>query len=75
MRRPTTWCDLQRYLAGEPVEAGRHRPRIGSESTHKHFAVLATAGAFMAVLLAATAFSAWQAVRDPRGIEGQARGE
>ncbi len=25
--------DLQRYLAGEPVEAGRHRPRIGSEST------------------------------------------
>jgi eukaryotic-like serine/threonine-protein kinase len=56
--------DLQWYLAGEPVEAGA--PSTGyrfRKYARKHFAVLATAGAFVAVLVAATAFSAWQAVR------------
>ena len=56
--------DLQRYLDGEPVEAGA--PSTGyrlRKYARKHIAVLATTGAFVVVLVAATAFSAWQAVR------------
>ena len=59
--------DLERYLAGEPVEAGA--PSAGyrlRKYARKHFAVLATAGAFAAVLVAATAVSVWQAVRATR---------
>ena len=59
--------DLERYLAGEPVEAGA--PSAGyrlRKYARKHFAALATAGAFAAVLVAATAVSAWQAVRATR---------
>ena len=59
--------DLERYLAGEPVEAGA--PSAGyrlRKYARKHFGGLATAGAFAAVLVAATAVSAWQAVRATR---------
>jgi serine/threonine protein kinase/Tfp pilus assembly protein PilF len=56
--------DLQRYLAGEPVEAGpptaAYRIR---KYVRKHRAALATVALLTAVLLAATAVSSWQAVR------------
>jgi serine/threonine protein kinase/tetratricopeptide (TPR) repeat protein len=55
--------DLQRYFAGEPVEAGPpsavYRLR---KLAHKHRTLLATGTAFFFVLLVATVFSAWQAV-------------
>jgi eukaryotic-like serine/threonine-protein kinase len=56
--------DLQRYLADEPVEAGppSARYRLG-KFARRHRAALATAGAFAIVLIAATATSAWLAVR------------
>ncbi len=56
--------DLERYLAGEPVEAAA--PSAGyrlRKYARKHLAALVTVGAFLAVLVTATAFSAWQAVR------------
>jgi eukaryotic-like serine/threonine-protein kinase len=59
--------DLQRYLAGEPVEAGA--PSAGyrlRKFARKHLAALATAAAFTAVLVTATAVSTWQAVRATR---------
>ena len=59
--------DLERYLAGEPVEAAA--PSAGyrlRKYARKHFAALATAGAFAAVLMTATAVSVWQAVRATR---------
>ena len=56
--------DIQRYLADEPVEAcppsARYRLR---KFARKHRAALATASAFAALLVAATAISTWQAVR------------
>ena len=68
--------DLQRYLAGEPVEAGA--PSAGyrfRKYARRHLAVLATAGAFVTVLVAATAFSAWQAVRAIREESNARRAE
>jgi serine/threonine protein kinase len=65
--------DLERYLAGEPVEAGpptaAYRIR---KYIRKHRAALATVALLTAVLLAATVVSAWQAVRALRG-EARAR--
>ena len=56
--------DIQRYLAGEPVLAAppsaRYRLR---EFARKHQAALTTAAAFVLLLLAGAAVSAWQAVR------------
>jgi serine/threonine protein kinase len=59
--------DVQRYLAGEPVEAGP--PSAGyrlRKYAQKHRVALAMAGAFAAVLVAATAISSWQAIRATR---------
>ena len=59
--------DLERYLAGEPVEAGA--PSAGyrlMKYARKHLVALLTAGAFAAVLMSATAVSVWQAVRATR---------
>jgi tetratricopeptide (TPR) repeat protein len=59
--------DLQRYLGGEPVEAGppgagyRFRKFAG-----KHRAVLGMAAAVVALLVGATGVSTWQAVRATR---------
>src|SRR5205085_136898 len=54
--------DIQRYLAGEPVLAAppsaRYRLR---KFARKNRGLLATIGAFAFVLMATTAFSAWQA--------------
>ncbi len=56
--------DIERYLEGDPVEAGppsasyRLRKFAG-----KHRAALVTAGAFAALLATAAAVSTWQAVR------------
>jgi serine/threonine protein kinase/tetratricopeptide (TPR) repeat protein len=56
--------DIQRYLANDVVEA---RPPSASYRLHKfarkHRLALATAGMFALVLIATTAFSAWQAHR------------
>jgi tetratricopeptide (TPR) repeat protein len=56
--------DIQRYLADEPVEASppSARYRLG-KFARKHRAALVTAAAFALVLIAATAISAWEAVR------------
>jgi serine/threonine protein kinase/tetratricopeptide (TPR) repeat protein len=59
--------DVQRNLDGDPVEAGP--PSVSyrlRKFARKHRAVLATAAAFAALLVAATAFSTWQAVRATR---------
>jgi serine/threonine protein kinase len=59
--------DLDRYLAGEPVEAGPpaavYRLR---KFVRKHFATLAMAVGIAAILVTATAVSSWQAVRATR---------
>jgi serine/threonine protein kinase len=56
--------DIQRYLAGEPVLAvppsARYRLR---KFARKNRGLLTTIGAFVFVLIASTAFSAWQAYR------------
>jgi serine/threonine protein kinase/tetratricopeptide (TPR) repeat protein len=59
--------DVARYLNGDPVEAGPPSAsyRLWKFAT-KHHALLATAGAFVALLMAATAISSWQAVRATR---------
>jgi tetratricopeptide (TPR) repeat protein len=59
--------DLERYLAGEPVEAGAPSAvyRLG-KFARKHSVALATATAFGAVLVTATAVSTWQALRATR---------
>ena len=59
--------DLERYLAGEPVEAGP--PSAGyrlRKFAGRHRAALATATAFLAVLLGATVVSTIMAVRATR---------
>jgi serine/threonine protein kinase len=59
--------DLQRYLAGEPVEAGP--PGAGyrfRKYARKHRAALGMAGAVVALLVGATGVSFWQAVRATR---------
>jgi serine/threonine protein kinase len=59
--------DLERYLANEPVEAGAPSASYRLRKyARKHFAALATAAAFAAVLITATGLSAWQAVRATR---------
>jgi serine/threonine protein kinase len=57
-------ADVERYLADEAVEAcpPSRRYRLG-KFARKHRAAFATAGFVAAVLVATTAFSAWQAVR------------
>jgi len=56
--------DIERYLAGDPVEAGppsaSYRLR---KYARKHRGALVTAGAFAVLLAAASAVSTWQAVR------------
>jgi serine/threonine protein kinase len=56
--------DIQRYLAGEAVLAvpPSRRYRLW-KFARRNRALLATAGAFVFVLIASTAFSAWQAYR------------
>jgi eukaryotic-like serine/threonine-protein kinase len=59
--------DLERYLSGDPVEAGP--PRVGyklRKLARKHAAVLATAGAFAGLLVLAAALSSFLAVRASR---------
>ncbi len=63
--------DVQRYLADEPAEAGP--PSAGyrlRKVLRKHRRPLATAAAFLALLLAAAAVTTWQAVRLARA-EGE----
>ena len=59
--------DLERYLAGEPVEAGPPSTayRLG-KFARRHRAALATALGLMTMLVAATTVSTWQAVRATR---------
>jgi eukaryotic-like serine/threonine-protein kinase len=56
--------DIQRYLAGEPVEAGPPSSvyRLG-KFARKHRAALVVTAGFAAVLVVATAISTWQAIR------------
>ena len=59
--------DLERYLSGEPLEAGPasaiYRLR---KLAHKHRGLLATVTAFIALLVVAASVSVWQAVRANR---------
>jgi eukaryotic-like serine/threonine-protein kinase len=59
--------DLERYLNGEPVEAGppsaTYRIR---KFTYKHRAMLLTLAAFVVLLAAGAATSVWQAIRAGR---------
>jgi hypothetical protein len=67
--------DLERFLAGDPVEAGppsaTYRLR---KFARKHRAMLATAAAVAILLVAGAAFSAWQAITATRA-EARARSE
>jgi serine/threonine protein kinase len=60
-------CDIQRYLAGDAVEAG---PPTASYKlgrfAQKHRAALVTAGAFMVLLLASSVGSTYLAIRATR---------
>jgi tetratricopeptide (TPR) repeat protein/tRNA A-37 threonylcarbamoyl transferase component Bud32 len=59
--------DVQRHLDGDPVEAGPpSRSYRLRKFARKHRASLATAAAFVLVLVAATAVSAWEAWRATR---------
>jgi serine/threonine protein kinase len=65
--------DLQRYLAGEPVQAVP--PRVGyrlRKFARKYRAALTTAAALLLLLMAGAAVSTWQAVRATQA-EAQAR--
>jgi eukaryotic-like serine/threonine-protein kinase len=64
--------DVQRYLDHEAVEAcpPSRRYRL-SKFVSKHRAPLATAVVFAAVLIAATAISAWQAIRANRALKAE----
>jgi serine/threonine protein kinase/tetratricopeptide (TPR) repeat protein len=65
--------DIERYLAGEPVEAVPPSPAyLIGKYARKHRVALGTFGAFAAVLVAAAAISIGQAVRATRG-EAEAR--
>ncbi len=63
--------EIRHYLAGDAVEAGppsaRYRLR---KFASKHRAGLATAAGFVAVLIAATAISSWEAIRAIRAEAG-----
>ena len=65
--------DIERYLADEAVEAcpPSRRYRLG-KFVSKHRAALATAGIFAAVMITATAISAWQANRAYRALTAEA---
>src|SRR5262249_51430481 len=59
--------DLVRYLEGDPVEAGPPSASYRlSKALRKHRALLATATAFVILLVAAAAVSTWQAGRATR---------
>ena len=59
--------DLERYLAGEPVEAGAPTASYRLRKfARQHRAAIATAWAFATILVAATAVSTWMAVRATR---------
>jgi tetratricopeptide (TPR) repeat protein len=68
-------ADVERYLADEPVEAGPpsavYRAR---KYVRRHRRLLAMAGLFAVVLVAATALSTWQAI-EARDAQRQARTE
>ena len=56
--------DLQRFLAGEPVEAAPPSTSyLVRKYASKHRVLLTTTGVIVLVMAAATAFSIWQAVR------------
>jgi WD40 repeat protein/serine/threonine protein kinase len=67
--------DLERFLAGDPVEAcppsATYRLR---KLARKYRAILATAAAFAVLLVAGAAFSTWQAIAATRA-EAKARAE
>jgi eukaryotic-like serine/threonine-protein kinase len=59
--------DLERYLAGEPVEAGAPRANYRLRKfARQHRVAIATVWAFATILIAATAVSSWMAVRATR---------
>jgi tRNA A-37 threonylcarbamoyl transferase component Bud32 len=59
--------DIQRYLAGDPVDAGPPSATYRlSKFARKYRAWLLTSAAFAAMLVATTAVSAWQALRATR---------
>ena len=59
--------DIQRFLDGQPVEAAPPGAAyLVRKFAGKHRVALATASAFVAVLVTATFFSTWQAVRATR---------
>jgi eukaryotic-like serine/threonine-protein kinase len=65
--------DLQRYLNGEPVEAGPPSTSYRmSKFVRKHRAWLATAAAFVLLLVAGVVVSSWLAIRASRA-EQEAR--
>jgi serine/threonine protein kinase/tetratricopeptide (TPR) repeat protein len=65
--------DVQRHLDGDPVEAGPPSATYRLKKfARRNRAALATATAFILLLVAATAISSWQAVRATRA-EGQAK--
>jgi serine/threonine protein kinase/ATP-dependent protease HslVU (ClpYQ) peptidase subunit len=67
--------DIQRYLDGDPVEAGPpSRVYRLRKFARKHRAALATAVAFIVLLIAAAALSTWQAIRATRA-DSQARAQ
>jgi serine/threonine protein kinase len=67
--------DVERYLADEPVEASPPSRTYRLRKLARRYRVpLRVAGAFVLLLIAATAVSAWQAVRATRA-EGQATTE
>ena len=56
--------DIERYLAGDPVEAGPPSASYRlSKFARKHRAALVTAGAFAGLLATAAAVSTWEAVQ------------
>lgn len=62
--------DIQRFLNGEPVEAGRPSPAYRFRKTvYRHRWLLATTSAFVLVLLAATLVSVRQAIRATKAEE------
>jgi serine/threonine protein kinase len=59
--------DIQRYLAGDPVEAGPPSATYRARKfARKYRPWLLAAAAFAALLVLTTAFSAWQAIRATR---------
>jgi serine/threonine protein kinase len=64
--------DIQRYLDGDPVEAGP--PSTGyrlKKYARKHRRALTTAAAFLCLLVSAVVVSTWQAVRATAAARGE----